>query len=603
MRFRFLMLGVASIVLASAHGIAGASESPALSRSLTILHEMRPAGAVSTSVRGTIAILSPAGASALKAFRVSDYLAGGAAETFDAVLVRANGYEQVLRPAGPKAEIALPELNTGDVIRFQGMSRVAGLQFGGGFVASREFPASEGYQTVEITVSAPSLQGIRHDSRLFEVRSELNSEGESLHFVLKAQPARSPAADPSAVIQPLARYSLSSIATPEALNAVLAKGLAPREKPDAAISARAGQLVGAARTKLDEANALLDWVNASVKRDGQTLATASWPPSSASATHENLSGSALEIARLYQALLAARGIHSEMILSHRHDASENARVAVPDYDAVFLHMPELDLYTELTAKTPINSPLNPQFAGRPALRLASAGPQFLQFPPLRAATSKLQVISEMSVAANGGLTGQTRAQARGPVSALLQANIRKLAELAPAERNRSLLERQNMTGQAAIISAGMGEDGKDYTTEIDFRINGETGKDGSIAIPVFSGPRFIKAPHAAFIAALRDERDQPFRCFSEELSQNIVIHMPDAYPLPRLPGNIHVELANARYSAEYKFVGRALKVSRRLVLDLPSTICSREMARDMAPVLRAAARDMSRRIVIRGPED
>lgn len=603
MRLQLLGIGTAFAMMASATGLANAAENAAFSRSLSIGHEMRSSGVVSTRIKGTIKIRNAVGAKLLKSLHVSDYLGGSAAETFEAILIRANGYEQRLSRPTSHDEIVLPELNPGDTLQFEGVSRTAGLQFGGNFVVSRAFAASEGHDQVEIMISAPSLQHIRHDSVFFDVRAALTPDGEALHFVLKTQPDGGSEAEPDTVIRPVAYYAISTIGGSEILNATLAKGLAAGEGIAPRIQERAFELTVGASGKAEEANALLKWLNTSVKRNGQTLRTGNWPPSSAASTHTTLSGSALEIARLYQALLAARGIRGEIVLSYSHDAKDATKAVVPDYDAVIVHMPDLELYTDLSAADPVVGTLNPIFAGRPALRLSAAGAVMERFARLKAATNKVVTFSEMSIASNGAIVGQSRTQAHGPVSAMLQSNTKNLLDWDETRRNRYLLERQNLAGQAAIIASGMLEQGKAYATEIDFRLNGEASKDGSITIPVFAGPRYMKGPHVPFISALRDERDQPFRCYSEEMSQNIIIHLPDAYPLPRLPGNINVELANARYSAQYAFVGRALKVSRRLILDLPSTMCTREMARDMAPALRAAARDMGRRLVIRGPEE
>ena len=67
---------------------------------------------------------------------------------------------------------------------------------------------------------------------------------------------------------------------------------------------------------------------------------------------------------------------------------------------------------------------------------------------------------------------------------------------------------------------------------------------------------------------------EPIRCYSENLSQNIVLHLPPGRQLAELPKDVNVETANLTFTAHWSWADGAVELHRSFISDVATTICS-----------------------------
>lgn len=309
----------------------------------------------------------------------------------------------------------------------------------------------------------------------------------------------------------------------------------------------------------------------------------------------------LETMLLFHRLLEARGIATDRIFASLRRPFETPDEALAAFDSLVLRDRSSGRYYWLAGDRLAESgQLPPEFAGRLALLIGQDKAQRTFIEIGRPSTHRIEVSAEMQVLRDGSVEGQSLTLAHGASAPLLALLAERLNDM-PARAGAELLSRQMLDG---VIRLGhVDRQAEQVGVHLGFRLEPAIEAGDVLLVPGSSGPRLHRLPLADFLPGLRRDVPEAIACKPLHLRQRIVLHLPDRRALLELPQDVLVKVARGHYQSAYRQEGRRLMIDRLLELDLPSSLCGRELVLDLAPVLRAAGRDMDRLLQIRRLDD
>lgn len=605
MRFPFVPL-LAALGLFVAPATRAAHDVAPFSRELAVHHVVHARDTIETRTTETIRILNAAGVHENQRLDLASLYYGRVPEEVSGQIVRADGTRLLLPKVsipdgGNKAGFELPPVSPGDVITLHTIGGLKANALGGASIV-QVFPASARLIKAEISVSGEHLASVAQESHGFDVVRKVGPEGVTMVYSLQPQPHRP---DEPGAVHPIdfaPRLVMSTWQSYDDMGRKLAKIALTSDHELANVSSNARAAVSDAVGHRAKAMAILNaLIREFVVETQHSTVMAAFR--SLDQVQVQKRGSRFDLARLYRALLAAEGIEGEIILTNLQALYSLPKVPVPAFDAALVHIPALDAYVDPSAQVMSFGVLHPAYAGKMGLKLGANAALFVIAPRLSAQDNRTRVLSEVSVSAEGGVEGNTRIEGHGGAGIVLRQNIARLASAGNAQDMQSLLRRQNMTGEAKLSKAETNHHADPFVADMSFRIHGETGRDKAVRVPISAGPRLIRPPQVDLVTALREERTQPFPCLPQSFEQDIVLHLPPTDMPYATPPNVAVRVAHASYEANYTLKGNVLNARRRFVLNVPGFVCTLETARDLAPAVKAAGRDMRRMLDVRGGDD
>ncbi len=294
--------------------------------------------------------------------------------------------------------------------------------------------------------------------------------------------------------------------------------------------------------------------------------------------------------------MARRGWQSRLVLTNRRHVPGLPLPPAFLFDTVLVEAPQAGLLIE-----PVNGLLmdaeapHVELGGKSALVLADGTAELRNFRPLRPADNHLIVRAEVSLDHSGVIEGQSLTEARGAAKPLLAQLVQRLRE--QPGRPQDLLEKQGMTGR---IQLGFQEDEANRLRQhLNFQFARSAGPATAASVQAAIGPRLYRPPFASLMPVLRERAEAPVACHPLRLEQTLVMHLPDARSLLDVPPDLRVDGRNGFYEARYRVEPGHMLVERLLEFDPPGPLCSADFVREMAPVLRAAGRDLDRALNFR----
>ena len=583
------------------------------SRQLVITHQLQADQSLRTEVTETIKVLSGVGVKALGRIELAKRYPGGAPDGVRGHILRSDGILVELAPvsqdqSGTLPPLQMPELYPDDVITLK-TEQTSPNKGWPGVALMHAFPDSGRFESVKVTLTGKTLTHIQHETRGFDIARHNQGAQDHLVFTMKPVPHRAEEPDSTHMLDQAPRIALSSYANFETMGQVIAQAYALPETAHPTMITYADQVVQSQQIaqghqhETDEARALLRHVVDTTRADMVLLSRTSPTPLSPVAILEQRRGTHFEVANLYRALLAARGIASDLVLTNLRPVYSMPKIPVLGYDTALVFIPSLGVYADPAANVLSFGALRPEFGGKFFLKIGKAITQsgFLPFQSI--AQNRVVVRSEMSVNVDGTLDGQTRTEGYGASGIALRQFLAAMAPGGNVQAARMLLVRQNLEGNVHVSAADPLAAADPFVVDLSFTLAGDKGKDGGIRIPLGAGPRLVRPPQASVITALREEKQRDFPCWPQNHSYDLVLHLPYTSIPYAVPADVIVKVAHASYEARYVLTGDMLTIKRNFTLQVPGGVCTSETAKDLAPAIRAAARDMARKLTIRGEDD
>lgn len=310
-------------------------------------------------------------------------------------------------------------------------------------------------------------------------------------------------------------------------------------------------------------------------------------------------GTGIDRADRLRALLGTRGIEAHLVFTNRRAILALPEVPVGLFDTVLVAVPEIRMMLDPVRLSELDIRLDPELAGRDALHLRSDGGKLDKLPLLRASDNKVFVRAELQIGADGAIDGQSLTEASGLAASNLQKLLHRLLESPLDASIENLLQRQSLDGEARLGPTE--QRGDAIGQHLSFRLLPQTGGDTVIRVPTIPGPRLFRLPFADLVPALKDQ-DVPFvSCLATTIEHQIVLHLPDKRMLVEQPRDMTVAVPTGSYHVRYTVEPTRVIVRRRLEFEPRQAFCSREQVLEMAPLIRAASRDLARQLHLRLP--
>ena len=398
------------------------------------------------------------------------------------------------------------------------------------------------------------------------------------------------------VINTLQKLEVSSYADWQAVGEAFCRPAETVPSVTPEIGKLAGEIVSGRRGRLEEAKAIYDWLLLNIADNDIDLKPASWVPNAPTSTLAKRQGNSNDMSALLRALLAARGIEAHFALANSGSRIfDDETVPGLDFSKIILFVPEFDLYADPTVSFSTFGTLREAQYGTRVLRCGPGVPGLRRIPQATADDNHTEFKAELTIGEDGKASGTSILSATG-TSAIDLKKFKSDADKGDAgsvmdER----LSRFGLRGSARIENQVPKERevaAMAVTFSIDENLLGEN--DAKTAMV---GPGLVTRPFRAFERALRPERTEGFFCFPQTYRETVVYHLPKGWMPKALPKDVARTGGPAAFTARYKRLGETVEIERTFSIRPASSLCPAVMAKDIIPVVKAAARDAAERLI------
>jgi hypothetical protein len=310
-------------------------------------------------------------------------------------------------------------------------------------------------------------------------------------------------------------------------------------------------------------------------------------------------GTAADRAGQLRAMLDSRGIEAHLVFTNRRAILALPEVPVGMFDTVMVAVPALRMMLDPVRLSQLDIKVDPELAGRDALILRPDGGKLEKLPLLRASDNKVFIRAELQIMADGAIKGQSLTESSGLAASKLQKLLHRLRDEPQEASIAKILQQQSLDGEARLGPTD--QRGDVIGQHLTFRLLPQAGGDTVMRVPTIPGPRLFKLPFVELVPALKDQNVPFVFCQAVTIEHHIVLHLPDKRMLVEQPKDITVAVPMGTYMVRYSVEPTRVIVRRRLEFEPRQAFCSREQVLEMAPLIRAASRDLARQLHLRLP--
>ena len=372
-------------------------------------------------------------------------------------------------------------------------------------------------------------------------------------------------------------------------------GAEPMAEITPEIKKLADEITAGHASRKDQAQAIFDWVAANVRYVSITLGAGGFVPRPANFIAANRYGDCKDHATLMRALLTAKGMDSEYALIDFRSIYKEFSVPLEIFNHVIVHVPELNLYVDPTAKHSVFGGLPSALNDKPVLRCAHGKSLAARTPPGSADADAVSVTTQVMVSADGRATGKTVTAARGNEAADLRSVMTSVETSGSEQAARLLAAYYGFSGSGQIEPTASTDRAEPYAVTTHFTFDDVILGENHPAA-VVTGLRVANRPFEQMAPIFRSGRISDFVCQPFSYSEKVAYSLPKGWTPRALPKDLSVSRGPAAYSARYSFRDGAFEAERSFTLRTRSGSCPAAMARELAPVFRAASRDVDEQV-------
>jgi transglutaminase-like putative cysteine protease len=515
----------------------------------------------------------------------------------DKIVVQANSAEdQTSFDADETAHtIIFPDVAEGDRLRYIARYTAKRPARPGGFNIAYSFEPEYRYSAYTLTLDVPAGLKLQTAIKGFTHRTT-EKPGRIVHeWTLEPLPYR--AAEPDAVSSLDRGPYIHVTSFPDWRSAAqsFCSGAEPMADATPEIKKLADEITNGQAGRKDQAQAIFDWVASNIRYVNITLGAGGFVPRPANFIAANRYGDCKDHATLMRALLAAKGIDSEYALIDFRPIYKTFSIPLEIFDHVIVHVPELNLYVDPTAKHSVFHSLPSALYDKPVLRCAHGESVVARTPPASADADAVSVDAQVTVNANGKATGKTVTVSKGNEAAALRS-IMASVETSGSEQSAKLLAAYyGFSGSGRIEPTPSTDRSEPYAVTTHFTFD-DTVLGENYPAAVVTGLRVASRPFEQMAPIFRSGRIADFVCQPFTYREKIAYSLPKGWTPKALPKDVSVSRGPAAYSARYSFHDGAFEAERSFSLRTESSSCPAAMARELAPVFRAASRDVDEQL-------
>lgn len=363
------------------------------------------------------------------------------------------------------------------------------------------------------------------------------------------------------------------------------------ESLPADIVALAGDLTQGNDSPRAQAQAIHQWVTQNIHYVSLTIDDGGLVPRPLETILANRFGDCKDQARLFQALLKARGIDSEPVLINQGRSYVLPELVVDhSLNHVITYIPSLDVYVDTTRAMAPFGELGSGLMGKPVILTRSGTVARTPFTPGK--RNQSVTIARMRIANDGSITGEGEARLTGWLGIL----AREQADGSPEQRVRIRLELERLSGTGKIVSSDPRDLLSPYRETFDFALDPTANLPGpgAFTIPVALTPYSMSD---LAVVLWPQKQEIPSVCTSRGIVEDYAIRLPDSIRVRHIPKATRYRDGVIDYRSSYRLAGRTLHVKRMLDVSRPIPVCGQQEQdrwREFQAVLR---RDLRAQVV------
>jgi hypothetical protein len=371
----------------------------------------------------------------------------------------------------------------------------------------------------------------------------------------------------------------------------------PKTEPTPAIRALAQELTTGAATERDKVLRLYNWVSRHIRYVSLEIGAGGYIPHPAQSILDHRYGDCKDHVVLLEALLRAVDIESTPALVNLGRAMRLPELTLlTPFNHVITYVPSLDLYLDSTARFAPLGTLPDEVMDKPVLLTATG--QVARTPKSSPATDFTHTRAWMQVIGTGEVWGSALAVYGGSEEVDSRSaqfdNLGKQAE----DLARGYLSRFGETGTGEIKVDDPLDLDKPWKVESTFELDPVVNIPGpsAMAIPVGLAPGRLRGMSTSRPIS---ERRFESACVSARHREEVEIRLPPRVRIERIPTNVSLSKGPLRYSATYRRTGNVVQITREIVADRASHICTARDDDDWAALLLVLQRDLRGQVFVR----
>ena len=378
-----------------------------------------------------------------------------------------------------------------------------------------------------------------------------------------------------------------------------------RARQQAAVTPRiqelADELTKGIADRRDQANAIYRWVSNNIRYVAIYLGFGGVVPHSAQAVLDARYGDCKDHTTLLEALLAAKGIKSSVVLVNGDNRYWLPKVAEPlaVFDHTITYIPEFDIYADSTVGMARFGVLPGNEGGKPALVTdnGSGGATLVTLPLASPDTDRVTFQSAVLFDSDGTARGTTRIDNLGApdwIARSVFASLRSGVEPVFAQR---MLTMSGADGSGRYIHGDLHNLKDPFQYETRFELPDYAQFPGPGAIRVPQGLNSLTNIANAFELVTTSRRRYPLLFGGRHISETTTIELPGTVKVSSLPEPAKVTSAFGAYTSSYAASGQLVTVTRTLDITMHSPYVEPDQWQDLRKMAVAVKHDLAAQIV------
>jgi transglutaminase-like putative cysteine protease len=496
--------------------------------------------------------------------------------------------------------VIFPDLAVGDSIVLSTRSDIRGSVFPGQYFYNVVFPRQLPFADSTLQFVAPKDLTLNVAVFGQGIEDRIVEEGGAIRHVISYRGSPRLADEPGAT-SPLerdARAFISTFKDYEELGRAYWEEASKRATVTPEIQALADEITTGITDRRAQAAAIDHWVKANVRYVAIYLGSGRVVPNGAGTVLKNKYGDCKDQVTLMTALLAAKGIASELVLingGNVHTLDLPATLAALNH--VMIYLPEFGLYDDPTASFASFGVLSETY-DKPAVHLSASGVRLGRTPAMRATDHTLVTQTKVTIAANGTVSGETKQSATGMFASIARAVASAVESKGPETVAEHQLKAFGTPGKGRYQLESPRNLAEPYVVRGRFTLNDRFAAPpaGRKVIPI--GMPILGRPGDLLLGTRHQGRKLPFECLAGRQIEQIDVTLPGDKPL-----NITIpsrKIANRlfSYKSEYHVEGHVLKIRHEFVSLVPNQVCGPEIEADIAKPMAEVQASVNSRLAI-----
>ncbi len=495
--------------------------------------------------------------------------------------------------------LTFTNVEPGDVLVVKTRRSIVHPRIPGGFTVSPVLDIKGGWGDINDTVNVPSNMPFQIETRGFEHQSEVIID-RTVHYIRMTKSAAPPPG--TAVLNAfdrVPRFTVSTFSDWDAFGHAYAGVFLPHAKVTPAIRALAVKLTEKEPETSGQARVLYEWVRDNVRHVAMPLERGRPEPNDAERVMTKRYGDDKDHVVVLMALLAARGIPSEIVLLNAGNSATISSVpAIAPMDHLILYLPGLDRYVDSTRRGALFGVLPFPELGKPAIHLGGAGPARRTIPIPPASETVSSLVTSAILDDDGTVSGTTTTTARGSFGLWLREAARAVGTgtEATAAATSLLLEHATPGDGTFAPDPLTSTSGPDYTLRGTFRIPNQSALLQGGYFGLWTGLRVL--PRAGDFLAGTASPAAPAAgeatfCYPGTQREEISLIIPKGHALSSLPRDVDILGESIHYHSHWRLEDRRVTVTRVFESLVRGPVCDGGQRTGLAALLPEIRADMN----------